>query len=104
MNLLLGFLSGMFLTNGLPHFVSGIMGKSHMTPFGKDSSAVVNVAWGYINILVGMWLFNVSGATIRQAFSFDIFSISFLTGSIFMAISDGKLFSKPNASLPWFKK
>lgn len=104
MNLLLGFLSGMFLANGLPHFVSGIMGKSHMTPLGKESSAVVNIVWGFINILGGMWLFNATGATIRQVFSFDMLSISFLAGVLFMAIADGKLFSNPNAAFPWFKK
>lgn len=104
MNLLFGFLSGMFLTNGLPHFVSGIMGKSHMTPLGKESSAVINIVWGFINFLGGMWLFNVTGATFRQVFSFDMLSISFLAGVLFMAIADGKLFSNPNAAFPWFKK
>lgn len=104
MNLVFAFLSGMFLTNGVPHFVSGAMGKSHMTPLGKESSAVVNVVWGFINFLLGMWLFNLSGGTLREIFSFDIFSLSFLAGSLFMAINDGKLFSNPNASFPWFKK
>ena len=104
MNLLLGFISGMFLTNGMPHFVSGIMGKSHMTPFGKDSSAITNIVWGYINFLVGFWLLNVSGGSLAQLRTFDSYAISFWIGSFVIALSGGWLFSKPNASFPWFKK
>ena len=50
---LLEFLSGMFLANGVPHFVHGISGAPFQSPFAKppgvgESSAVVNV-------VVGIW-------------------------------------------------
>lgn len=43
---------GLFATNAIPHFVRGITGRRHMTPFGSDSSAVLNVLWGSANAAV----------------------------------------------------
>ena len=104
MNFILAFLAGMFLTNGVPHFVSGIKGKTHMTPLAKNSSAIINVLYAYANFLFAMWIFNVSGGRFDELFSFDVFALSFWAGSLFMAIGDAKMFSNPNASFPWFKK
>lgn len=46
------FLAGLFGANGIPHFVKGITGQVHQTPFGKPSSAIVNVIWGWVNFVV----------------------------------------------------
>ena len=46
------FVAGVLGANGLPHFVKGITGQKHQTPFGKGSSAVVNVLWGWANFVV----------------------------------------------------
>jgi hypothetical protein len=52
------FGAGLFLANGVPHFVQGIAGKRFQSPFvspqgvGK-SSPVVNVIWGMTNLVVG---------------------------------------------------
>lgn len=104
MNLVFAFLGGMFLTNGVPHFVSGIKGKTHMTPFAKNSSAYVNVIWAYANFLLGLWLFGLSMGTLQELVSFDGLALSFWAGSLFMTLADAWLFSNPNASFPWFKK
>ena len=104
MNLVLIFIAGMLLTNGVPHFVSGIAGKSHMTPLAKDSSALVNVAWAFLNFVIGIWLLNYSGGNLNEAVSLNSYSLSFLAGAFFMALSDAWLFSNPNARFPWFKK
>ncbi|MDY7040835.1 MAG: hypothetical protein SVX38_08220 [Chloroflexota bacterium] len=50
------FVTGSFLANGVPHFVKGITGEMHQTPFGRPSSAVVNVIWGSFNFVVGYLL------------------------------------------------
>lgn len=55
------FFAGAFLTNAVPHFVSGIQGRRFPTPFasppGKgESSSVLNVVWGTANAVVGYWL------------------------------------------------
>jgi hypothetical protein len=48
------FIAGLFGANGVPHFVKGGLGKKHQTPFGKPSSAIVNVVWGWVNFVVAM--------------------------------------------------
>ena len=54
---LLHFFAGMFLANGVPHFVQGICGNRFQTPFASppgvgESSAVVNVVWGWVNLVI----------------------------------------------------
>jgi hypothetical protein len=55
---LLEVLGGMFLANAVPHFVQGISGNPFPTPFAKppgqgDSSPLVNVVWGFGNLVAG---------------------------------------------------
>ncbi len=58
---LLQFAAGLFLANGVPHFVQGISGRWFQTPFASppgvgESSPVVNVLWGSLNLAVGFAL------------------------------------------------
>jgi len=58
------FFAGMFLANGVPHFVHGISGDRFPTPFahprGKGlSSPTVNVVWALFNLVAGTILFRV---------------------------------------------
>jgi hypothetical protein len=51
------FFAGAFLANGVPHFVQGICGNKFQTPFASppgvgESSAVVNVVWGWVNVVI----------------------------------------------------
>ena len=68
------FFGGMFLTNAVPHFVSGIMGEPFQSPFAKPSgeglsSSTVNVLWGFFNAVVGYIL-------VVRVGNFDLRSIS----------------------------
>jgi hypothetical protein len=52
------FFAGAFLTNAVPHLVSGVMGRPFQTPFAKPrgqglSSSTINVLWGFFNLAVG---------------------------------------------------
>ncbi len=52
------FLGGAVLTNAVPHFVSGVMGRPFQSPFAKPpgqglSSSTVNVLWGFLNLAIG---------------------------------------------------
>jgi hypothetical protein len=52
------FFGGAFLTNAVPHLVSGLMGRPFQSPFAKPpgqglSSSIVNVLWGFFNLAVG---------------------------------------------------
>ncbi|MGO4567346.1 hypothetical protein AB4Z52_20275 [Rhizobium sp. 2YAF20] len=52
---------GAFLANAVPHFVSGMMGRSFQSPFAKPpgeglSSSTVNVLWGFANGVIAYCL------------------------------------------------
>jgi hypothetical protein len=55
------FFGGAFLSNAVPHFVSGVMGRPFQSPFAKPpgqglSSSTVNVLWGVFNFAVAYTL------------------------------------------------
>ena len=55
------FGGGAVLTNAVPHFVSGVMGRPFQSPFAKPrgegfSSSSVNVLWGFANLVVAYLL------------------------------------------------
>lgn len=55
------FFGGAFLTNAIPHAVSGLMGRPFQSPFARPpgeglSSSTVNVLWGFFNLAVGYLL------------------------------------------------
>ena len=55
------FFGGALLTNAVPHFVSGVMGRSFQSPFARPpgkglSSSTVNALWGSFNIGIGYLL------------------------------------------------
>jgi hypothetical protein len=54
-------LGGAFLANAVPHYVSGMMGRSFQSPFARPpgkglSSSTVNVLWGFVNLVVAYGL------------------------------------------------
>jgi hypothetical protein len=60
-NYLACFFSGAFLANVVPHFFHGISGDRFPTPFAKPpgrglSSPTVNVAWAWVNLVIGYLL------------------------------------------------
>jgi hypothetical protein len=101
--LIYAFLAGMFLVNGIPHFVKGITGQTHMTPFKRVSSAKLNIFWAFINFYFGLLFMQLSGGHLGDITRLDSFAWAFLIGAIFMAWADAWLFSKPNARFPWHK-
>ena len=61
----LHFIAGAVLANGVPHFVQGICGNKFQTPFARprgvgESSALVNVIWGWFNFIIGGVLLRLS--------------------------------------------
>jgi hypothetical protein len=55
------FAGGAVLTNAVPHFVSGVMGRPFQSPFAKPrgeglSSSTVNVVWGFANLVIAYLL------------------------------------------------
>ena len=50
------FFAGVFLTNSVPHLVIAVTGRRNLTPFGQNSSPVVNLLWSGINLAGGFLL------------------------------------------------
>ena len=51
------FFGGAFLANTLPHLVNGVSGRPFQSPFAKPpgkglSSSIVNVLWGFFNLVM----------------------------------------------------
>lgn len=90
------FVGGLFLTNAIPHFVSGVMGRPFQSPFAKPpgqglSSSTVNVLWGSFNLAIGYVL-------VLRVGSFDLRSTSDVVaaglGAIFGALMLARTFGK----------
>lgn len=90
------FFGGLFLTNAIPHLVSGLMGRAFQSPFAKPpgkglSSSTVNVLWGWVNVGVGYVL-------ILRVGTFDLHStgdvIAFALGGLLISIQSARHFGK----------
>jgi len=77
-NYLACFLAGVFLANVVPHFFHGISGDRFPTPFAKPpgrglSSPTVNVAWAWVNLVVGYLLFRAGKVSTENQATLLIF-------------------------------
>ena len=79
------FLAGMLGANGVPHFVKGITGQKHQTPFGRPSSAVVNVLWGWVNFVLAMALLHFAHPRAHELRSFALVAIGALIVALGLA-------------------
>lgn len=50
------FCAGLLFANSIPHLASGVSGRVHLTPFGRESTPLVNLAWAAGNVAVGCGL------------------------------------------------
>jgi uncharacterized membrane protein len=85
------FFAGLFLTNVVPHFVSGISGDRFPTPFanppGKGlSSPTVNVVWALFNLVVGYLLFRAGKLSKGDTSAIIIFFTGIVAISIMLSV------------------
>jgi hypothetical protein len=90
------FFAGAFLCNCVPHIVCGLQGSSFPTPFAKPrgvgmSSPVVNFAWGFLNLIVGLVLFSNWPVRIGSNPSFLIFLLGVGVMGVYSSIHFGKV-------------
>ena len=93
--LIILFFAGAFLCNCLPHFISGLQGRPFPTPFAKppgvgDSSPVVNVLWGFLNLVIGLALLTRQPLTVH----FYPYLAALLVGVLVMALQLSSHFGK----------
>ena len=90
------FFGGAFLTNAIPHFVSGVMGRPFQSPFANPpgeglSSSTVNVLWGSFNLIIAYLL-------IERVGEFDARSTEHVTalglGLLVLALITARLFGR----------
>lgn len=90
------FFGGLFLTNAVPHFVSGIMGEQFQTPFAKPrgkglSSSTVNVLWAFANLIFAyLLLLRVGHFDLRSIACIAPFAVGALLISLFSARTFGQ--------------
>jgi hypothetical protein len=90
------FFGGALLANAIPHFVSGMMGRPFQSPFAKPpgqglSSSVVNVLWGFFNIVIGYLLVCRVGAfDLRDTPDVVALSLGVLAIAVFSAWGFGR--------------
>lgn len=80
------FLAGLFAANGTPHFIKGVIGQKHQTPFGKPSSAVVNVCWGWINLVAAAIFLHFGHVRTHEYGAFTLFAVGVLLMSLLLAM------------------
>lgn len=90
------FFGGVFLTNAVPHFISGVTGRAFQSPLAKPSgqglsSSTVNVLWAALNIAVGYILIAQVGDFDWRALS-DI--VPFGLGVLLMALFCARYFGR----------
>ena len=94
------FGGGAFLTNAIPHFVNGVMGRPFQSPFAKPpgeglSSSTVNVLWGFLNLAIGYVLvcrvgeFDLRSAGDAAALGAGILLFGIFTARIFGRLHGG---------------
>lgn len=108
MELLWYFVAGFFGFNGVPHLVKGITGQSHMTPFKRVSSPVLNVIWAFTNFVLALYFLGLAsgmgGLTLPWSANLTGTKLwAFLFGGIIVAVYLANFWSNPKARLPWQK-
>jgi hypothetical protein len=101
LHLLAYFFGGATLMNAIPHLVSGLMGRRFPSPFAKpsgkgQSSALVNVIWGFANLVIAYLLlsrvgqFDLRDAAQAGALAFGMLLIGLFTASHFGSLNEGR--------------
>jgi hypothetical protein len=91
------FFGGAFLTNALPHFMSGVVGAAFQSPFASPpgvglSSSTVNVLWGLFNLAVGYLLVcRVGSFDLRKTRHVVVLGAGILLMSVMLARIFGRL-------------
>lgn len=102
------FLAGFFLFNGVPHLVKGITGQTHMTPFKRVSSPVLNVIWAAVSAFLASYLLGLGSGLGGLVWPWNAHLTeanvwAFAAGTLVVSLWLASFWSNPNARLPWHK-
>ena len=93
----LEFVSGLFLANGVPHFVQGVCGHRFQSPFASppgvgESSPLSNALWGFANFGVAfvlLWFFTPHGP--EAGIGWILVGLGVLIAAVWLATYFGRL-------------
>ena len=90
MHYLAAFFTGAFFCNALPHLAAGLQGNAFPTPFAKprgigNSSALVNVLWGFCNVIAGAGLLTVHPMAVEWSLDFGVACLGGLFLGVYLA-------------------
>lgn len=93
------FFAGAFLCNCIPHLAAGLRGEPFPSPFAKpsgvgDSSPLVNVLWGALNLAVGLAL--LAGRPLAIGFNLDC--LAFAAGALLLGVFTARHFGAVRAA------
>jgi hypothetical protein len=83
-------LAGLFAANGIPQFIKGGVGQKHQTPFGKSSSAIVNVCWGWSNLVIGAIFLHFAHVRAHELRAFVLLALSGLAMTLLNTLAWSK--------------
>ena len=90
------FFGGVFLSNAIPHFANGSMGRPFQSPFATPrgeglSSSTVNVLWGFLNLVIAYVLIcRVGDFNLRSTADVAALGLGFLAIGLFAARHFGR--------------
>ena len=92
------FFAGALITNSIPHWVSGLMGRKFPTPFAVppgvgESSPKLNIIWGLGNFFVGYLLLQIGSFSITAGLAAVPFFIGLVVMSLMLAKHFGSTYS-----------
>ncbi len=96
------FFGAVFVTNAVPHLVSGLTGRPFQSPFARPpgkglSSSTVNALWGCFNLALGyVLLFRVGAFDIRDPAHAGIVGAAVLARSVLAARHFGQFHGGAN--------
>lgn len=96
----LEFVSGLLLTNGVPHFVQGVSGHRFQSPFASppgigESSPLSNALWGFANLVLGfilLWFFRPQGP--EAVVGWILVGLGVLLAAVLLSTHFGRVRSK----------
>lgn len=92
------FWGGAFLANAVPHFVSGVTGHPFQSPFASPpgqglSPALVNVLWGFLNLVIGyLLLCRVGNFELRKTSHITVAGVGVLLMACMLSQAFGKFY------------
>ncbi len=96
------FFIGALLVNSVPHIVQGMCGNKFQTPFARprgvgESSAVVNVVWGFSNIVIAIVLLHL--VEVPSPWPVTLW-VALLAGALALALYLASRFGKVRSEAP----